>query len=175
MHTLRHELTERIQSFNASPRTSQHWLLAWAFLLAVWVYAGLSNYLTSRSSDWYESLDAPSFQPPDLVFAIIWPLNFLALSVVGPAYILTRRTSLGRTFLGLFILSAAFSLGWAYLFYIEHLLFAAALCLLLAALINWTLIATAFAANRWMGWGLIVYAGWLSLATALAFAYAFGN
>lgn len=142
------------------------------FLLVVMTYAGLSSYLTSLSRGWYGALDQPFFQPPDLVFAIVWPLNFLALGVVGAAYCFTQPQHASRTFTGLFASSAIFSLLWAYLFYLPHMLFAAGLSLLVAAALTWLLLVAAYRANPWLGAGLVVYASWLSLATVLAFAYA---
>ena len=71
---------------------------ATVFLAVLTVYAGLSGYLTSRSPEWYAGLDEPSFQPPDLVFGLIWPLNFLALGIVGVAYCFTQRRAYSSIF-----------------------------------------------------------------------------
>jgi tryptophan-rich sensory protein len=54
-----------------------------AWLVLVAGYAVLSTVWTGRDPGWYAGLARPSFQPPDLVFALIWPLNFLALFAVG--------------------------------------------------------------------------------------------
>jgi translocator protein len=75
----------------------------------------------------------------------------------------------------LLTVSVCFALGWAYLFYVPHLLLPAALCLLMAAALTWVLLALAWRANPAYGLGLLVYAVWLSVATALAFSYAQRN
>lgn len=152
--------------------TRRRRLLAVVACAVVVVYAGLSTYLTSRNPGWYAALEEPAFQPPDLVFAGIWPLNFLALAAVGAAYCLREPPHQGRAFVALLAVSVTFSLGWAFLFYLPHLLFPAAFSLLLGALLTWLLVAAAAASSRWLGAALVVYAAWLSLATALAFTYA---
>ena len=48
-------------------------------------YAGLAVRWTSAGSVWANALPRPSWQPPDVVFGVIWPLNFLALAVAGTA------------------------------------------------------------------------------------------
>ena len=68
--------------------------LAVAFVAVVVVYAGLSTVWVSSDPGWYARLSKPSFQPPDLVFGLIWPLNFLALGLFG--VLLARRATTER-------------------------------------------------------------------------------
>ena len=49
--------------------------VAAAVLLVVVVYAALAARWTAAESDWYRSLPRPRWQPPDLVFGVIWPLK----------------------------------------------------------------------------------------------------
>ena len=151
------------------------WLVAAGLLVVVVAYAVLATLWVSSEPGWYARLDKPAFQPPDVVFGVIWPLNFLALGVVG---VLLSRSEPTRTALGLLVLlavSAGFAVAWAYLFYVPHLLLPAALCLLVAVVLTWALVALAWQANPAYGLALVVYAGWLTVATALAFAYARTN
>lgn len=55
--------------------------LAWCALVVV--FAALANVWNGHEPGWYASLARPSFQPPDIVFGLMWPLNFLLLLVVG--------------------------------------------------------------------------------------------
>lgn len=151
-------------------RTS--WWLAAAFVVVVVAYAGLSTVWVSSDPGWYARLSKPSFQPPDLVFGLIWPLNFLALGVVG--VLLARRASTGAAVACLAVLacSVAFALAWAWLFYVPHRLEPAAACLAAAALLTWVLVVLAWRVQPTLGLLLVVYAGWMSVATALSVAYA---
>ena len=47
---------------------------------AAWL-GGLSTYYTDWS--WYESLSKPSFNPPNYLFGIVWPILFLLMSIVS--------------------------------------------------------------------------------------------
>ncbi len=124
----------------ASATQKPDWATATGFVLVVIAYAALSGAWTDTSTGWYDNLDKPWFQPPGVVFGIIWPLNFLALMVVG---VLVSRNNSGvaRRALAVFTVSVGFALGWAYLFNQSRELVAAAVALVLAALLTWALLA----------------------------------
>jgi translocator protein len=151
------------------------WWISGAFLVVVVAYAALSTVWVSSDPGWYDRLAKPSFQPPDLVFGLIWPLNFLALGIVGWQLGRTQPSGSALVALGVFAVSVCLALGWAYLFYVPHALVPAAACLAAAAVLTWVLVALAWRAEPWFGIGLLVYAAWLSVATALAVAYARAN
>lgn len=150
------------------------WRTAAGFLLTVVAYAGLSRLWTDTSSQWYRDLDKPWFQPPDIVFGIIWPLNFLALAVVG---VLISRThpERARSALVTFVVSVVFALGWSFLFSEQRMPTGSAVSLVIAALLTWALVAQVWRARAAYGAGLLVYAGWMSLAAALSVAIAVLN
>ena len=86
----------------------------------VLVYAIGSGVWVSRSPGWYSSLNRPSWQPPDFVFGVIWPYNFIVLGIVSfqVAQRMSRTTSL--IWLIFFALSIITALLWAYHFYVPH-------------------------------------------------------
>lgn len=47
---------------------------------AAWL-GDLSTYYTDWS--WYESLSKPSFNPPNYLFGIVWPILYLLMSIVS--------------------------------------------------------------------------------------------
>lgn len=136
------------------------------------LYAALSSYWTSRRPEWYASLPRPRWQPPDIVFAIMWPLNFLALGIASWVMGYTQPRVAAITFGVTLTASVVFSLSWAYLFYVPHRLGMAASSLALACVLNWTLIVIAYNTEPWIGFVLLPYAVWLTIATSLAFGYA---
>lgn len=149
-------------------------LLAVGFLALVLVYGGLAFLWTDTSSAWYRELEKPAFQPPDAVFGIIWPLNYLALAVVGVAVSRTHPDQ-ARRMLGVFAASVVLALGWSYTFGQAELLVVPAVCLALAALLTWVLLAQAGRARPLYGLLLVVYACWMTLATALSVTLALTN
>ena len=144
--------------------------LAWCALVVA--FAALSNVWNGHEPGWYASLARPSFQPPDIVFGLMWPLSFLLLLVVGATTVRTAPTGAAWTATGVLAVSVALALGWAYLFYVPHSLVAAAACLAGAAVLTWVLLAVVARIEVWGALALTPYAVWLSVATALSVAYA---
>jgi translocator protein len=148
---------------------------AWAtaaWLAVVVAYAVLSTLWVGRDPGWYANLARPSFQPPDLVFGVIWPLNFLALFVVGVWF--SRSVGDATAWRATAVLGASVvaALAWSWLFYVPHRLAAASLCLAVAAVLTWVLVGLVAQSIPWAGVVLLPYAGWLSIATALSVQYA---
>jgi tryptophan-rich sensory protein len=144
--------------------------LAWCALVVV--LAVLANVWNSHDPGWYAALRKPSFQPPDAVFGLMWPLSFALLLVVGIASVRTAAPGSAWTATGVLAVSVVLELGWAWLFYVPHRLAAAAACLAGAALVTWLLLGIVAGTDAWAGLLLLPYALWLSVATALSVAYA---
>jgi len=138
-------------------------VLAYAFGSGIWV---------STAPGWYSSLNRPPWQPPDFVFGLIWPYNFLAIIIVGIAITQTASPPRIITTLGFLALTIALAIAWAYLFYEPHLLTAAAFALTAAAALTLPIIVIAFGQALWMGLLLVPYQIWLFLAASLSWGYA---
>jgi tryptophan-rich sensory protein len=136
------------------------------------MYAVGSGVWTASSPGWYAGLARPSWQPPDVVFGLIWPYNFVALAVVG--VLVAQRGSPGTVGAWLAVAGASVvcALAWAYLFYVPHRMEAAAIALGAAALLTWVLVVLTWSATRGGAVALLPYAVWVSLATSLAVGYA---
>lgn len=147
--------------------TRTDWWTAGGFVVVVVLYAALSGVWTDTSTGWYADLDKPWFQPPGFVFGIIWPLNFLALGIVG--VLLSRNhPDIARRALAIFTVSVVFALGWAYLFNQARELWPAAAALVVAAALTWALLAQVARASWGYAAGLLVYTGWMTLAATLS-------
>jgi len=147
------------------------WAATVAWVAVVLLYAVLAGVWTTHDPGWYEQLSKPSFQPPDVVFGIIWPLNFLALLGVGVWF--TRSASSTGVWPATLVLAASVvaALTWACLFYVPHRMGAATVALGAAALLTWALVALVARSLPWAGVLLAPYAAWLSVATALSVQY----
>ena len=135
-------------------------------------YAVGSGVWVSASPGWYASLAKPSWQPPDLVFGLIWPYNFVALGVVGVLVARGGAPAVVTAWLAVGAASVACALGWAYLFYVPHRLDAAAVALGGAALLTAILVWITWGVTRGGALALVPYLVWVSLATSLAVGYA---
>lgn len=149
------------------------WVPALVWSATVVLYAVLANAWNGRDPGWYAALPKPSFQPPDVVFGVMWPLNFLLLLVVGLTAVRTATATQAWTATAVLAVSVVLALGWAWLFYVPpHRLAPAAAALAGAAVLTWALVVVVGAIEVWGALVLLPYALWLSVATALGFAYA---
>jgi len=141
-------------------------------ILTVIGYALGSGYWVSNDSGWYRSLVQPSWQPPDWVFGVIWPYNFIMLGIVS--YVVASRASIAQAWLwlGFFILSVISALVWSYLFYVPHQIGLSAVALSLAALLTLPVLIITFQTDLAYGWLLLPYQIWLFVAASLAASYA---
>lgn len=142
-----------------------------AVLAVVVVYAVVASRWTARSARWYAGLPRPSWQPPDLVFGVVWPLNFGALAAAGLAVTFEAPVGDGIRWVLVLAASVALALGWAHAFYGPHDLGRAAVLLGGATVLTWGLVGITAGLVAWAGWLLVPYAGWLTVATSLAVGY----
>lgn len=137
----------------------------------VLVYAIGSGFWVNNSPGWYSSLNRPSWQPPDFIFGLIWPYNFVVLGIAA----VRVANSLSRTeviiWLSTFALSVACALSWAYHFYVPHELKIASFSLGATALLTLPILILTFRASIGIGLALLPYQIWVAIATSLAWGY----
>ena len=138
----------------------------------VLIYVVGSGLWVNTGDGWYRGLNQPSWQPPDFVFGIIWPYNFIALGFA--AVIVSNRlsTALVATYLTVFAISVACALTWAYQFYRPHNLEAASMALTFVAVLTIPLVVIASRASWPLALALLPYQLWVSIASYLSWTYA---
>ena len=147
-------------------------ITAVAGVVLVSCYAIGSGWLVSSGDAWYRSLDSPSWQPPDAVFGLIWPYNFVALVAASLAVAVHGTANVRVVWLAGLAASIVAALAWAWLFYEVHALWAAAIALGLAAVATAPIVVAAFSTRTWAGLVLVPYQVWLVLAASLSVGYA---
>ncbi len=144
-------------------------------ILLVVIYAFGSGIWTSSSPGWYASLNRPPWQPPDFVFGLIWPYNFIILGVAA----VRIANALSRTeviiWVSCFALSVVAALSWAYNFYVPHNLSIAAVSLGATALLTIPMLFLTFRTSIVLGFALLAYQIWVAIATTLAWGYSTRN
>ncbi|MBC7463631.1 MAG: tryptophan-rich sensory protein [Actinobacteria bacterium] len=140
-------------------------------ILLVVIYALGSGLWVSTGDGWYRSLNAPSWQPPDWIFGVIWPYNFIVLGI--SSVIVSQRLSKFTSVLWLACLamSVVCALVWAYQFYRPHNLGVASIALAGAAAFTTPLLVIAYKASWPLLIALIPYQFWLVTAAFLSWGY----
>ena len=151
------------------------YLLAALGIALVVIYALGSGIWVSNAPGWYSSLVRPPWQPPDFVFGLIWPYNFIMLGIAAwnVAQSLTRAQTI--TWLLFFAASVTSALVWAYQFYVPHNLSVAAIALGIAALLTLPILYLTFKASLLIGLLLVPYQVWVAIAATLAWGYSTRN
>ena len=135
------------------------------------LYAIGSGLWVNSGDGFYRSLKRPFWQPPDFLFGLAWPYNFLVLIIAG-IFVANNANSFFRIlYTVLFAFSVVTALLWAYSFYIQHNLILAAISLAVTALLTIPMVVIAFQTKAWFGLILIPYQLWLIVATSLSIGY----
>lgn len=134
-------------------------------------YAICSGLWVSTGDAWYRALKQPWWQPPDVVFGLIWPYNFIVLGIAG--FVVTQRASIrvGVTWNLVLLVSVIAAITWAYQFYVPHHLLVASIALMICALTTIILLTLMWPQSTVLFWLLIPYQLWLTIATTLSFGY----
>ena len=140
-------------------------------IILVIIYAFGSGIWTSSSPGWYGTLNRPSWQPPDFVFGLIWPYNFIVLGIAAYQISITLNRNETIIWLSSFALSVVAALSWAYNFYVPHNLQLAAFSLGATALLTLPMLFYTFRVSLALGFALLPYKIWVAIATTLAWGY----
>ncbi len=135
------------------------------------IYAIGSGAWVSTGDNWYRTLNAPSWQPPDYVFGIIWPYNFIVLGISAVTIAQRLSRTLTLSYLALLAGSVAFALIWAYQFYRPHNLTFATIALFICAALTAPLVIITARASIPIAIALIPYQLWLITASFLSYGY----
>jgi benzodiazapine receptor len=152
-----------------SPLVHGHaWFALVGFLVLTFAAAGLGSLLTGDpASGWYASLQKPSFNPPNWIFAPVWSALYGAMAVA--AWLVYRRAGMVRAH-AWFFAQLVLNVLWSGLFF--------ALQRPLAAFVDivalWALVLTTaimFARHsRVAAWLFAPYLAWVSFAALLNFS-----
>jgi benzodiazapine receptor len=147
-------------------------LLSVTGVVIVFVYVIGSGLWVNTGDNWYRSLNQPPWQPPDFIFGLIWPYNFVILGFASVAVANKLSTTNAIVYLSIFALSVAAALTWAYQFYRPHNLYAASIALAVVALLTLPMLYFIYQASVPLFFATTVYQVWVITATYLSFTYA---
>ena len=81
--------------------------------------AGLGAAVSGGSEDvWYFALEKPGLTPPDIIFAVVWPILFSLMALGAVLIRLTAGSfSAASAALGLYFIQLTANLAWSWLFF----------------------------------------------------------
>ena len=120
-----------------------------------------------RPGAWYESLAKPWWRPPNWVFAPAWTILYITIAISG--WLIWRTAGFGPA-LAIYFLSLLFNAAWSALFFGIRRPDLAFLDLSLLWISIVATIVAFFPIERWAGYLLLPYLGWVSFAGMLNFA-----
>jgi tryptophan-rich sensory protein len=135
------------------------------------IYAIGSGLWVNSGDGFYRSLKRPFWQPPDYLFGIAWPYNFLVLIIAGIVIANSASNLFRLSYTIAFAFSVITALVWAHSFYIQNNLILAAISLGVTALLTVPMVAIAFQTDWKIGLALLPYQLWLIVATSLSVGY----
>ena len=146
-------------------------LLSATGIALVFIYVIGSGLWVNTGDNWYRNLNQPTWQPPDFIFGIIWPYNFIVLGIAAVTIAQRASTTATLIYLGFFALSVICALTWAFQFYRPHNLQAASITLALTAILTIPMVVIAFRTSIPMGIALLPYQAWVAIAANLSYTY----
>ena len=136
-------------------------------LLAVLLTAGLAMLFVDTKSEWYVSLNMPSFQPPGWVFGVVWSLLYILFGVI---LTIAQLKSVSNNVYGLFLLQSVLNIAWCLFYFTFHKAYIG-LVIILAYLVVTYLTARKLYGYSKLGAYLFIPQGiWLIIALALNYS-----
>jgi tryptophan-rich sensory protein len=141
--------------------SSKQILLKISMVLATFIVAwlgGLSTIYTDWT--WYESLNKPSFNPPNYLFGIVWPILYLLMAIVS---FLNAQTVYRLYLMQLFLNGI-----WSWIFFVFNGLGLAFLNIVVLILLNVLIVRELRVKGAWLSFSLYLpYLLWITFAAIL--------
>jgi tryptophan-rich sensory protein len=145
-------------------------ILKIVLMVVLCVTVGYLSGLVTRESilTWYVTLNKPSFNPPNWVFAPVWTLLYIMMGVAaGMVWISNSDEQTTKKALGFFAIQLGLNALWSYLFFGLH----NPLLALIEIILLWLMIFETYnmfkKINKTVGLLLLPYLAWVSFAAIL--------
>ncbi len=145
-------------------------LISIALPLGVGAVAGL--FTTPEISGWYQTINKPTWQPPNWVFGPVWTVLYI---MMGIAFYLVWKSAAAppgkkRMAITLWIIQLVFNFFWSFIFFKQHQIdWALGEILLLWFFILLTILYFA-RISKTAAWLMVPYIVWVSFASLLTFS-----
>ena len=142
-----------------------------AAILLVNAVGAAPALVVETDTGWYED---PALTPPEIAFPIVWTVLFTLMGIVGFVFWRARDTREARVALGVFALQLGLTVAWTPVFFgLQKPILGFAVIVTLWVAVLATILAVD-RVDRRAALLLVPYLAWISLATYLNGAIAFG-
>jgi benzodiazapine receptor len=154
-----------------NPKKFQFVPFAICLLIALAVGAIGSLFTFESVTNWYKTINKPSFTPPDAVFGPVWTTLFILMGIAS--YLVWKRRKMASGYAwaaSIYFLQLFFNMLWSYLFFDQHQIGLAVIEVLVFLA---TIIINAFLfyrINKIAGLLLIPYIIWVAFASYLTYS-----
>lgn len=132
----------------------------------------LGSLLTMESvKTWYTTLNKPSFNPPNEIFAPVWSTLYILMGISSYLVWKERKSFTGYNWaVGLYFSQLILNLMWSFLFFYQHQIGLALveIIILLIAIISTAVVF--YKVNKTAGLLFIPYILWVSFASYLTYS-----
>jgi tryptophan-rich sensory protein len=135
--------------------------------------AAMGTAFVDTSSEWYQSLIKPAFQPPPIVFSVVWTVLYLLLA--ASLSLVSIMPGAQKKTLALFILTGVLNVLWTYTFFNLQNPGGAFFVLIITIIAAIVLFSDVYRYHRIASYLLIPYMLWLCFAIFLNYEIAFFN
>ena len=141
--------------------TSKQFLLKISMVLATFIVAWVGGSSTIYTDwTWYESLNKPSFNPPNYLFGIVWPILYLLMAIVSFLN--------ARTVYRLYLMQLCVNGLWSWIFFVFNGLELAFLNIVVLILLNVLIARQLRIKEAWLSLFLYLpYLLWIAFAAIL--------
>ena len=148
-----------------------HWVSLIVCILIPLVIGFVSGIATAQGVDgWFTTLNKPSFNPPNWLFAPVWTALYIAMGVALYLIYHSSPDKYRNRSLLLFGIQLFFNFLWSFLFFYYHYLEFSFYWIITLWLILLVLIYNVFEKSRWATMLLIPYLLWVGFASVLNFS-----
>lgn len=139
-----------------------------AITLSVGALAGFATVKSVQT--WYPTLNKPSFNPPNWIFAPVWTSLYVLIGIAAYLVWIRRRTIIHfpRT-VAIYLIQLILNLAWSFLFFYLHEIGFALFEILILLFVIIVNAITFYKINKWAGLIFIPYVIWVSFASFLTY------
>ncbi len=136
-------------------------------VLATLLTAGIAMLFVDTKSQWYLSLEQPSFQPPPWVFGVVWSILYI---LYGVTLTLAQINGADSKTYGLFLLQSVLNIGWCLFYFTCHMLYTGLIIIILYLVVTYLTTRKLYGYSKLGAYLFIPQGIWLIIALILNYS-----